>query len=224
MQNTVVKEFENNPDVEVFIFDQGGSSGETRDWLETWWDNYFLRGSVVYDQSGSVGTQYGQPKTNLPFGRGFIIDRDGTVAQAYFGHKPAWVIDQIYGLLDGGPTVGAELSCVPASGTVPFQTLLTISLDNLYTGQTRRLAGRIDVTLAGGTYIPSWRAGYTNVAPGASFASAFSVTIPALGSVIGNNDFLLLAEDVTPPPYNQPPYPAAGDTATDGCTVTGIAP
>jgi len=29
---------------------------------------------------------------------------------------------------------------------------------------------------------------------------------------------------VTPPPYNQPPYPPAGDTDTASCTVTGIAP
>ena len=30
--------------------------------------------------------------------------------------------------------------------------------------------------------------------------------------------------DVTPPPYNLPPYPPAGDTDTAGCTVTGAAP
>ncbi len=40
----------------------------------------------------------------------------------------------------------------------------------------------------------------------------------------GDNRFVLIAEDVTPAPYNQPPYPPAGDSAADACTVTGTAP
>jgi hypothetical protein len=42
--------------------------------------------------------------------------------------------------------------------------------------------------------------------------------------VIGCNVARLVVEDVTPSPWNQPPYPPAGDTDTDACTVTGIAP
>jgi len=42
--------------------------------------------------------------------------------------------------------------------------------------------------------------------------------------VIGINIMTLVAEDVTPPPFNQPPYPASGDTAADICSVEGIAP
>ena len=48
--------------------------------------------------------------------------------------------------------------------------------------------------------------------------------MPALGSLVGDNIFTLRAEDVTPAPFNQPPYPAAGDTATAGCVVIGVAP
>ena len=33
-----------------------------------------------------------------------------------------------------------------------------------------------------------------------------------------------MAEDVTPPPYNQPPYPPEGDSDSDSCVVTGVAP
>ena len=40
MQNTVVKEFENHPEVTVAIFNEGGEQNETREWLETRWDNY----------------------------------------------------------------------------------------------------------------------------------------------------------------------------------------
>lgn len=104
-------------------------------------------------------------------------------------------------------TVSASLTCFPPSGTVPFTTQMSVSLGNLYTGQSRRVAGRIDVTLAGASYDATWNTG-----------------IPALGSVVGDNVFTLTVEDVTVAPYNQPPYPPAGDTATAGCTVTGVAP
>jgi hypothetical protein len=62
------------------------------------------------------------------------------------------------------------------------------------------------------------------VAPGDSYVTSWVQNIPALGTVIGDNLFALVVEDVTPPPYNQPPYPAAGDTAEANCTVMGIAP
>lgn len=123
-----------------------------------------------------------------------------------------------------GGTIAAQYTCAPSSGTVPFNTSMTVTLDNLYTGQTRRIAGRIDLTLAGGTTYGNWRAGYTNVAAGSSYTTSWMQSIPALGTLIGNNTFLLLAEDVTPVPYNQPPYPAAGDTASASCVITGIAP
>lgn len=62
------------------------------------------------------------------------------------------------------------------------------------------------------------------VAAGGSFASAWNQSIPALGTVIGDNLFALAAEDVTPAPWNQPPYPPSGDTAAASCMVTGVAP
>ncbi len=89
---------------------------------------------------------------------------------------------------------------------------------------TRRIAARITVTLANGNSYDPWRGGYTNVAPGATFVRQFDVQIPALASVIGNNTFVLIAEDVTPSPYNQPPYPAAGTTCTKTQVVVANAP
>jgi len=98
-----------------------------------------------------------------------------------------------------------------------------VELANPYTA-TRRLAARIDIDLAGGMHVTSWRAGFTNVAGGDAHTTAWLQTIPALGSVIGINTFQVLAEDVTPAPFNQPPHPPAGQTATAACTVEGIAP
>jgi hypothetical protein len=98
------------------------------------------------------------------------------------------------------------------------------TLTNRFVSQTRRFAGRIDVQLSGGAVIGCWRAGYTNVGGGGSFVSAWQQEIPALSSLVGENRFTLTAEDVTPAPWNQPPYPPAGDTATDGCVLTGRLP
>jgi hypothetical protein len=128
------------------------------------------------------------------------------------------------GLVNLLGTIGAELTCQPGSGTVPFSTLMTVTLENIYTGQTRRIAGHLDASLAAGQFFPNWRAGYTNVAPGDSYVTSWVQNIPALGTVIGDNLFALVVEDVTPPPYNQPPYPPAGDTVSAGCAVVGMAP
>ncbi len=124
----------------------------------------------------------------------------------------------------GTATLGTSFNCTPSSGVVPFSTNMSVVLNNLYAGQVRRLAGRIDVTLANGSYYPNWRSGFTNVGGGSNYATSWSNTIPALGAVIGNNTFNLFAEDVTPTPYNQPPYPPAGHEASDGCVITAVSP
>ncbi len=121
-------------------------------------------------------------------------------------------------------TISTLYYCEPASGTVPFSTTMTVKLENLYAGQMRRIAARIDVSLANGTQYSSWRAGFTNVGPSDGFTTTWVQAFPALGSLIGENLFRVKAEDVTPTPYNQPPYPPAGDTATAGCLVTAFAP
>ncbi len=126
--------------------------------------------------------------------------------------------------LDTMATVDADLACQPSIGTLPFVTQMWVTLDNLYAGQTRRVAARLDVQLAGGASFPGWRAGYTNLGPGGSYSTSWNQSLPALGTLVGDNVFALAAEDVTPAPYNQPPYPASGDTGTASCTVTGQSP
>ena len=106
MQNTIVREFEGNADVVTLLFNQGGVMGEDYDWMKTFWDNLYLRGTVVHDAAWVAANEYLQPNTNLPFGRGFVIDRDGTVALPHFGHNPKLVIDTIHDLLDGTSVPG----------------------------------------------------------------------------------------------------------------------
>ncbi|MHC5112046.1 MAG: hypothetical protein ACYTHJ_19455 [Planctomycetota bacterium] len=112
MQNTIIREFENNPDVVVAVYNDGGTLGESRAWLETWWSNYYLRGSVIVDETGEVSdSSYLQPYTWLPFGRGFLIDADQNVVLPLFGYNPERVIDEIYQLL------GEEPEPIPAVST-----------------------------------------------------------------------------------------------------------
>ncbi len=120
-----------------------------------------------------------------------------------------------------GSTVSCSMSATPSSGTLPFTSAFSLTLTNDYSGQIRKVAAKINVTLASGTSFPSWRAGFTNIAAAGAFNTAFTVNFPALGSLAGNNIFALVAEDVTPSPFNQPPYPPAGDTCSSSATVVG---
>jgi hypothetical protein len=139
-----------------------------------------------------------------------------------------WNIDdvEIWGI-DGSSqpqdTVQVAMGCTPDSGVLPFATQMAVSLTNLTT-ENRRAAGRIDVVIGNGTSYTNWRAGWTNLSSAETYGSVWNQNLPGLASLVGSNVFTLHGEDVTPPPYNQPPYAASGDTDTNSCTVTGIAP
>lgn len=144
----------------------------------------------------------------------------------YYNTFHGWQMDGIWISSDELQCLGLSvaITCTPASGTLPFTTAFTVRLDNPQAELTRRVAGRVDVDLAGGGLISSWRAGYTNLNPGASYVTGWNQALPALPSLVGISDFRLYGMDVTPAPYNQPPYPPAGASASDSCTVTGFAP
>ncbi len=121
-------------------------------------------------------------------------------------------------------TTNCIYTIAPLSGTIPFTTTHTVYLTNRYLGQSRRAAARISVQLGNGSFYPNWRSGYTNLSAGSTYSTAWQQTIPDLAPVVGTNIFTLVVEDVTPAPYNHPPYPPSGDTDTDRCTVTGLKP
>jgi len=116
-------------------------------------------------------------------------------------------------------TLGALLTCSPSTGTAPFSTAMAVRIDNIYTGQSRRAAAAIGVELASGASYTNWRSGTTNIGAGDEFLTSWSQNIPALGALEGKNRFTLTAIDVTPAPWNQPPYPPSGDAATAECTL-----
>ncbi len=75
-----------------------------------------------------------------------------------------------------------------------------------------------------GGFYSNWKAGHTVLDAAETMDITWNQVIPALQPVLGDNLFTLVAEDITPAPYNQPPYPPSGDTATDGAMVTGFVP
>jgi len=127
----------------------------------------------------------------------------------------------LYGEPRPDPTVYADLSCRPSSGQLPFVAVMEATLHNATSLFVRQVYGRMDLETAGGQFYFHWRQGYTNIQPNSSYSTSWNQTIPALANLIGDNTFHLFAADVTPPPFNQPPYAPSGDTDTAVCVVTG---
>jgi len=119
-------------------------------------------------------------------------------------------------------TVGAMITCIPSSGTLPFSTGFDIRVSNYSPLYHRRISNRIDVTIGNGQFFSSWRKGWDNYAPAVQRLFSWEQTVPNLPILVGNNAFVLNVEDVTPAPYNQPPYPMSGDTDTDSCTLLAM--
>ncbi len=116
--------------------------------------------------------------------------------------------------------VGAAISASPSSGTTPFFSGFSTELTNRNPDHHRQFAFQINVTIGTGLFFSNWRRGYDNYAPGFQRVAHWIQVIPDLPTLVGHNTFDLNVEDVTPSPYNQPPYPAAGDTDTATMVLT----
>ena len=150
----------------------------------------------------------------------FRIGCDSSVADV------GWYIDDV-SLEDcqvfQGSTIGCGYTVTPLEGTVPFWTNHRVELINLAVS-TRQIAAGIAVTVGNGTSYNPWKFGFTNVTAGNSYVSQWNMNIPAYGTVLGNNTFRLYTEDVTPAPYNQPPFAPSGDTCSTTNVVIASAP
>lgn len=117
--------------------------------------------------------------------------------------------------------VNAELACLPDSGMLPLESKLWVTLESASTAGLRSIDGRFDLTLANGMMIPGWRSGRIQLAPGEVYSYSWIQTFPASSSLDGTNTVAFSVMDVTPPPYNLPPYQPAGASDTDDCTIDG---
>lgn len=107
IQNSIVKEFENEPRVVTPIMNQG----EPPDELSRFWRNIYLRGQMVLDPDQSVADGlYEQPRTWLPFSCAWVIGPDQTVVAPIFGHQPQRVIDTTR--LPNGRAVPHDAICI----------------------------------------------------------------------------------------------------------------
>ncbi len=120
--------------------------------------------------------------------------------------------------------MACDLACQPAAGTLPLKVRFTTTLSNIYTGFARRVAGRLNVDMPGGNSITSWRAGSSNLDPGESLITSWLNVLPASPLMVGESTFTFVSVDVTPAPFNQPPYPASGQSDSASCSVTGLTP
>jgi len=177
--------------------------------LDTAWTVHDIDISALADDNPSVVVEY-------------HMQSDGGVE---FG---GWNIDdfKLVGTTSAVPqdTIEVSLAVNPGSGVVPFSTQFTATLGNLLAGETRRAAGRIDLVSGGGQSFTNWRSGWTNLDGGEAYSAIWMQSIPALGSLIGDNVFTFTGADVTPAPFNQPPYAPSGDTDNASATVTATAP
>jgi len=186
-----------------WVAGQDGFTGDSGGWVTNCWE---LEGDVWENRLVTLRFAFGS---------------DSSV-NGYHG----WMIDNVT-ILEWHPFHDCDYVVTPGSGTLPFTVTHRVTLANWLSGGpswTRRKAARIDVTLAGGAHFSNWRSGYTSIAPGSGFTTQFSLALPDSGTLVGEHTFRLLVEDVTPAPYNLPPYPPAGNTCTHTTVVTAYAP
>jgi len=119
-------------------------------------------------------------------------------------------------------TVETSLTCQPSLVMLPATVGMSVTMENVAPGETRRVAGNISVELGGGAVYNNWRAGWTNLGPGETWSTSWQQYLPDFPALVGSNRFTFTAEDVTPAPYNQPPYMPSGDTDVTTCSVSGI--
>jgi len=168
---------------------------------------------LVLDDSGMVATVVGYTKSaDFQFpGGGFD--------QVHNGDVDAFVLQSDLGA-SVPHTVDTSLAASPSSATLPFSSMMCADVINV-TSFHRGSVGRLNVWLPGGQYYANYRGGSSTLSPLETWSTCWSQWFPDLPTLEGDIRFQLVVFDVTPSPYNQPPYPGSGDMATDQCTVTG---
>lgn len=183
MQNSIIREFENNSDVVAVILNQGNGGGESAEWLQLLWSQYFLRGGILFDETGTTSLDfYDVPQSGLPFGKNFIIDQDGNVASANFGYNPKLAIDTIYDLLGTQTDVSKNEATIPLEFQLdqnypnPFNPATTIRFSlpaashvslKIYNIKGQLMTTLVDEQLSQGNHTFQWQA--ANMASGTYF-------------------------------------------------------
>jgi len=210
-----------NSDYQSYVYQTLEASDDGATWQSVWdngtseisdssWSEQAYDLSAVADGASTLYLRWGHQVA-------------GSGSFAYSG----WNLDdvEVWGLGGTTPptdTVAMVISCDPDSGVLPFVSQFSVDLVNL-TIENRRAAASLSVLTGNGTSYSNWRSGYRTLSPGEIYNVTWNQSLPAVGQLLGNNVFTLEGLDVTPPPYNQPPYLPDGDTDVDSCTVAATA-
>jgi hypothetical protein len=218
----------------------GGQTGIHHDWGILYWGVGMIEEPALFSV-GPVGTWYlsqiaaGQP-VDSP-----CLDTGGADAGlvCYDTGSGTICLDQLTtrtdnrfdtGTVDMGfhyprtDSVTARLETRISSGVLPISTPMRLVVGNRFTDQRRRMHFRIDAWDPAHNHVPNWRTGYATIRGGEDRRWLWRLNIPAHPNNVGEHTFIVWATDVTPAPFNQPPYPPSGDTDIDQVIVTGIAP
>jgi hypothetical protein len=121
-------------------------------------------------------------------------------------------------------TIDAEIDCTPLYNTLPATVKICVDVRNLV-DSPRVVDGRIDLWLGqGGSSVDNWRFREVEIEPNGSWQQCWNNHTLDLESLEEKNIARLRVMDVTPPPYNQPPYPPSGFVAEDFCFFWGERP
>jgi len=122
-------------------------------------------------------------------------------------------------------TLWTKFATTPPSGMLPVNVRCWLLLRQATNPPSTRVAAvNMGLRTAGGQYFQNWRSGELTVSPGQDTLEVWTQVLPNRWSFAGENLFLTRVVDITPPPYNLPPYQASGGSAIDTFTFTGIEP
>lgn len=122
-------------------------------------------------------------------------------------------------------TLWGRIATTPPAGILPAHPRFWLLIRQQTSPAVERTAAiNIGLRAAGGPYYPNWRTGTATITPDVDTLEIWNMVLPDSWSMVGENQLLLRLVDITPPPYNLPPYQPSGGTATDTFIFTGIEP
>jgi len=192
-------------------------------WVSASDEYYLARTAAGHPQDSPCIDSGGSPAADVcTIGPGgpVCLDARTTDVEGLFDEG---LVDMGFHYRDRAAAVDCSLSCTPGSAAPPFSWRIAVGLRNLRT-TPRRIAGRADLELPDGSSWPGWRSGFYNMPGAASEYVSWTTGVPALPSLLGRIRLELTVTDITPPPWNQPPYAPAGHSAAASCTVDVIPP
>lgn len=191
------------------------------------WNEFIFDTPFAYngEENLLIEFRYNGSGSRSIYNLGWIYGGSDRVIDGFLGYEtgfPREMMPSFRLIFNPNTTISAQMSCQPSTGTLPFSASMVVNLVNNVEDQARTVAGHLDLSLGNGVEYGNWRSGWVELGPEGWSHQTWNQPIPALFAFHGNSEFRLVTEDVTPAPYNQPPYLASGDVSSRFCTVSGV--